>query len=506
MPQKKKSVAVQKQYRRPRASGDPECFNWIPNQVGNDNARVSRLVFVLLLLLVFGVFPAPTMAIGTVQNDDGTSFADFNGALRMNAGYAHFKSSSLVDNFVSNTNPKMTTSVIRFISVGAVSERLDFELDVFGVSGSMPVSADGSITNAALTASTYRTRRLTGSHRHRQGSAFSGYGIDRAFVRLNGARANLSFGRMPLNYTLASIFAVNDFFAPFSATSINTVYKPGVDAAKLAIQTGDLSNIELVGVLGNDSGFADKGDPSLQDSALLLYAHTLIGPLDLTAIFGRLAGKWIAGGAVQGNIGSFTLYTEGHVGFLDEDIYRIHPNGFYFNDTPYVQVTGGARWMSGWRNLSITAEYTRFSGGRPFDSTCEFDVYGMPSTPCSLSRDVSALLPSQRYYADEFVYPGKHFSGLSTSVELHPLVYLSSALLMNLTDFSGMGTLSLAASIGDNAEWITGVIFPFGEDTVIKKFDSRDMEVRAWPIESIHVRSEFGDMPITAFTELRYYF
>ncbi len=398
-------------------------------------------------------------------SNDGQISMDVNGALRLNTGYA--KSLKETDLMISQgTN----TSVFRVIATGKIAEKLDFELDVFGAMGAIPAAADRAITNASLTVSTYRNPRLDQSYQ--RASVSGGYGLDRAFVRFNARRVSVALGRMPINYTIAGLFAINDFFAPFSASSINTVYKPGVDAVKLAVESGTLSNIELAGVLGHSLADGNTDEPSVRESAVMLHARTAIGPLDMSVTGGRLAAKWLAGGALQGDVGPITLYTEGHAGIRDRTIGAVPRDSLGVVDRKYLQVMVGARWMGGRRNTVLSVEYAYLSNG------VSPDRYG----------DLMRLL-----YADEFTHPGTQYAGMSAGMELHPLLQLAGLYVMNVIDKSGLGSASLAASIGDNAEWVTGALLPFGKRATVKENN---------PV----IRSEFGDMPFTAYTELRYYF
>lgn len=419
-----------------------------------------------LLVLVFALLPMRAKGFAKAIGEDGRFFVDLNGALRLNTGY-----SQTLRETRYRIQQGANMSVVRLIATGGIANKLDFELDVFGAMGTMPAAANDAITNASLTVSTYRHPWL--DHSVHQGSTAGGYGLDRAFMRFNGSRASLALGRMPINYTIAGLFAVNDFFAPFSASSINTVYKPGVDAAKLAIETGNLSNIEVAAVLGHSPSADHSDEPSFQESAMLLHARTAIGPLDMSFTGGRLAAQWIAGGALQGDAGPITLYTEGHGGIRDKTIGMLPLDDQGRIDRKYMQVVTGARWMGGARNTSISMEYAYLSNG--------------------VSTHQYLYMMQRRVYADEFPHPGRQYAGIAFGTELHPLVQLGGVGMMNVVDTSGLTSVSLAVSIGDNAEWVTGALLPFGKRATVRK-------------NAPVIRSEFGDMPFTAYTELRYYF
>ena len=114
---------------------------------------------------------------------------------------------------------------------------------------------------------------------------------------------------------MTSILRPNDFFAPFSATAINTVYKPGVDALRLNLSLGTFSGIEVVRVIGYEA----DGDPTWGRSALLARASTVEWDFEWALLGGKVAERWVAGASLQGELGPIALRGEGHAGFADAD-------------------------------------------------------------------------------------------------------------------------------------------------------------------------------------------
>jgi len=124
-----------------------------------------------------------------------------------------------------------------------------------------------------------------------------------------------AIGRMPINHSVTYIFTPNDLFAPFSATAINKIYKPGVDALRVNLALGQLSALELTGVLGSDP----DGVPGWQQSAVLLRASTVALKVQWALLGGKLAERWMLGASFQGEVGPLGLRGEGHLGFPDRD-------------------------------------------------------------------------------------------------------------------------------------------------------------------------------------------
>jgi hypothetical protein len=441
---------------------------------GTSNTVLANLfaTFIGVSILYLLFLPKPAHAFVSIESTDGKYSLDINGALVLNGGY-YSDSSGLLD----NTNGGMNSSSVRFIAMGTLFKNLDFELDGFGWVSSNKPYVDGAFAGISYTASSYRTRWLSSYYFYQYsapGSVSGGYGWDRMFLRYNFERTSISLGRMPLNYSVASGFTINDFFVPFSASSINTVYKPGVDAMTVTVQTGNLSNIELIGALGNDQAYDPlEGSFTWADSAVLAYARTVLFNIELALIGGKLAGKWIVGGSLQADAGRVSLYTEGHVGFPDKDgdLYMDIKDG---SNKIHTKLVTGFRFMFNKRNATLGGEYAFFSNG--------------------VNPEEYVLDLVTATYPDELPYSGKHYGSISYGIELHPLINIAGMALMNFTDLSGLLSASLAFSIGDNADLVAGALIPWGKGPT----QTDDF----WP----EFQSEFGTSPITGFTELRYYF
>ncbi len=63
---------------------------------------------------------------------------------------------------------------------------------------------------------------------------------------------DITVGRQAIGLATTYFFTPNDFFAPFDAAAFYRAYKPGVDAVRLDVPLGDLSQLSLIGVAGYD--------------------------------------------------------------------------------------------------------------------------------------------------------------------------------------------------------------------------------------------------------------
>jgi len=258
--------------------------------------------------------------------------------------------------------------------------------------------------------------------------------------------------------------APNDFFAPFSAAAVNRLYKAGVDALTFGYNVGSLSSLELIGVLGYD---AEDGSPTWGQSAFLFRGSTVLASFELSALGGKVAGRWVVGGSFQGEILQFGVRGEGHVGFPDAD-------GDGLTDrNPYGRFAVSVDKLFNWQNLFVGVEYAFFSDG----------ING---------GGIGYLERATRLFPDDLGFMGKHYAVVSAGVEVIPVVSAGTAVIINASDGSGIVTVSVRYDVADEATFSAGALIPWGRrpETVLE-------------LDRI---TELGLAPIAIFLETQVYF
>jgi len=354
-------------------------------------------------------------------------------------------------------------AVTRLLLQGDLARRVSYEANLFLDLSWSPASSSslGALATAAAFRSPYRNHHLSWDFLE-QGRGSGQLGVDRLAVTARLEPLQLTVGRMPVNYSVTNIFTPNDFFAPFSATTINKAYKPGVDAMRLALSLGQLSALELVGVLGSDS----DGVPAWRESALLLRASTVLWRVEWALLGGKLAERWIVGASLQGELGPLGVRGEGQVGFPD----REGDGALDEADEIHVRAALGLEHKLEWRNAQIAVEALYQSDG------------------AWETRDYLARLAG--LYPDDLPYLGRLYLGLSAGGEILPILRLQLVGLVNAGDGSGIGVLSLVHSLADEADLLGGLLVPWGR---------RGVSAGA-------VESELGLAPLVFFLETRFYF
>ncbi|MGB1013444.1 MAG: hypothetical protein ACPG4T_04855, partial [Nannocystaceae bacterium] len=308
-----------------------------------------------------------------------------SGALRLTGAFLHFPDEPLL---FANGDDGMVLGEGRFILNAPAGKHVRFDVNTFVDVSRLPAGGalSGAFTSASSSGSVYRTRYLSWNY-WGNGGVSGNLGLDRAAVSFLAGPVKIDVGRFPLNYTVTGAFTPNDVYAPFSATTVNRIFKPGVDALRFSFAAGTLASIDVMGVLGYGANDA----PTWGRSSVLARAGLVGGGFEWAVLGGKLAERWIVGGSAQGDAGPIGLRTEFHVGFPDAD-----GNGRKQadNERPiYVRAAGGPNVSFAWHNTSLSAEYMFVSDGE--------------SSATNYLDRAAQLLP------DDVPYLGRHYVSAS---------------------------------------------------------------------------------------------
>ena len=277
----------------------------------------------------------------------------------------------------------------------------------------------------------YRTRYLAWDFWN-SGSVTGQMAVDRLRFTRSFGPVDISIGRFPVNHSVTFLFTPNDFFAPFSATTLNKTYKPGVDALRVNVGLGQLSGLEVLGVLGNDV----NGVPAWSRSALTARLETVLAGFHGSLIGGNLAERWIIGGTLQGDIKGIGLRAEGHFGMPDRD-------GDGQIDGPlYGQLAARIEHSWPWHNLTAGAEYAYFSDG------------------AAVPADY--LTRAAQFFPDELPYLGRHYAGVNAAIDIVAILNLGVVGLVNAADGSGITTVSLNYNVSNEVDLNLGMLAGWG--------------------------------------------
>jgi hypothetical protein len=287
-------------------------------------------------------------------------------------------------------------------------------------------------------------------------------------MSVNAGPVKIDVGRFPINYSVTNLYAPNDFYAPFSATAVNRLYKPGVDALRVSVAASQLATVDDAFVLG----YEPDGKPSWGRASLLARAGFVGGGFAWGLLGGKVAERWVVGGSAQGDAGPIGLRAEFHVGFPDRDGKGRGPG-----DLPiYVRVAGGPNVSFAWRNTFLGAEYMFISDGG--------------KTPGAYLARAGAL------YTDTVPFLARHYVSASFGLDLVPILKASAFTLINANDGSGLGGLSLIYNVANESDLILGLFAPWGRG--VRCVDPVTMAPQ--------IGSEYGLSPLVLYLESRVFF
>lgn len=394
-------------------------------------------------------------AIGSAKSDDASITAVGNAWLLT----AYYHSWSLTPPLTPPPDDGIAAGVLRLLLDGDLPQKINYEANLYFELSRGPTQLGA---NTFLTASSfvtpYRTRYLAWDF-WQSGSVSGQMAIDRLRFTRSFGPVDVSIGRFPINHSVTFLFTPNDFFAPFSATTLNKTYKPGVDALRVNIGLGQLSGLEVLGVLGNGT----DGAPAWSRSAVTARLETVLAGFHGSIIGGKLAERWILGGTVQGDVKGIGLRAEGHFGMPDR-------NGDGHLDGPlYGQLAARVEHSWPWHNLTAGAEYAYFSDGA--------------AHPADYIARAAQLFP------DELPYLGRHYAGVNAAIDLVAILNLAVVGLVNAADGSGITTVSLSYNASNEVDLSLGMLAGWG------------WRPRAGSDGAPILRSELGQTPITAFLQ-----
>lgn len=214
--------------------------------------------------------------------------------------------------------------------------------------------------------------------------------LDRLILGVHHDRARLLLGRQAVTWGIGAIWSPEDRLAPFNPTEIDQYEKRGIDAARLTLYPGDLSQLDLVWVA------PAQGRSRTHTRAGGRLTVNLAG-FDWTAMGAYFDRDWVAGGDLRGNLGDATVRVEGTFTFADPrvgretrvplrdaiDAARFDPltgmlrPGMTLERAPtrgdFVQIVAGVDYSVG--DLTMSFEY--YFNGEGFRDADDF-VYGLP--------------------------------------------------------------------------------------------------------------------------------
>ena len=349
-------------------------------------------------------------------------------------------------------------------------ERLALELHVFGAVSAAGASSLSGLADGFGAADPGRTGALSWRP-YQRGTTQAEVAVDRAAVKLFLPFGQVTLGRQPVNLATTYYFTPNDVFQAFSAQAFFRVYKPGVDAARVDVELGELSQLNLIGVLG----YADEDpdtrleSPELEASSLLLRVSTSWADFEWAGVGGKAPFFWMVGVGIQGELFDWLgVRVEGHLAVPVEEDVRTRAE---------VAVGLEHRFES---SLYVRLEYFYNGSGE-----------GDPDRYERVLEDPVALVGAP--------YLGRHYVALGATYELSALSTVDGFGLVNLSDRSFQVAAAFTYSLLDDVDLATVISVPVGSGPSVALAATP-------PTVALGLGSELGAAPIAVSAELRAFF
>lgn len=286
--------------------------------------------------------------------------------------------------------------------------------------------------------------------------------VDHLNLRFTSGGEDLIVGRQAISLATCFYFTPNDFFAPFSAQTFFRVFKPGVDAARLEVKLGDLSQLSLFSVLGyapnNGGANGWSASPDRGRTSYMAKASTAFSNFQWSLIGGEVANSSIIGGSFQGELFH-------RLGVRGEGHYAGNSGGSHAEAVIGIE----RRLTSG-----LTLRYEEFYNGQGAGATSQYQLASWNTA----------------------LYHAMNYGAFGGEYQFTPLLTGQALIMFNFTDGSDLAALYAVYSLSDNSELSIGLNLPYGS--------TGPANIGFSPTATIG--SEFGTYPYSAAVDLRLYF
>ena len=311
--------------------------------------------------------------------------------------------------------------------------------------------------------------------------------IDRLVLSAKLPHADVALGRQPISFGSGRVFAPLDLVNPFSPATIDTEYKPGVDALRADAYAGVSGRVTAVAAWGGEPVVGEDADPSGADLIAAAYGQGTVGVTDVGLFAGDVHGDVVVGASTTSSIGPVGVHGDAAVTF---------PGALGGeSEEPFLRAVVGADGRpTGTTTLTGEAYLQTFGAADPSGYLDE--------------------LSGDRFLRGEVWALGRVYGAVAVSQELTPLIHVSGSVIVNVLDPSALVALGGSWSVADEADVVFGGYVPVGA-----RPDEVPLSLGIDPTTGAptliapstdaladSVRSEFGLYPAVAHVQVRVYF
>ncbi len=314
--------------------------------------------------------------------------------------------------------------------------------------GSQFNSARLPTSGFAIDRNDYRLTDIKRSLGGRRSKTLSVQNLDRFNIQFQFDRGDLTVGRQAVTFGSARIINPTDVFLPFDVRTLNTEYRVGIDAVRFQLPIGQLSELDIGYVLGENR---DR-------SATFARMKTNVSGSDIELTAMTFNRQQLFGIGLQSTLGSFGTWFE-----------LAHVRG----DDSY-------------NRMSLGIDY---GFNEDWFAMLEFHYSGAGTDD---TRNYARQAGTSAYQAGGVFLLGENYVAPSLSWQISALTSASAQMILNLDDHSSFFSLGFDHSLSDNV-YVGGNVYIFSGD-------------EAEATLPINPGSEYGNNPNQLILNLRYYF
>lgn len=292
--------------------------------------------------------------------------------------------------------------------------------------------------------------------------------LDRFAVTIKTRAADIIVGRQAVAWGSARVVDPTDILAPFAFNELDKEERTGVDAVRVRVPLGPMSELDIGAVAGRrfraaTSAFFLRGKTQALDTdvsavAMAFRRHLLLG-VDLARSIGG-AGAWLEAAYVVP--AAFSRYEE------DEE-------------KDYFRASAGLDYSFGPKTYGFVEYHFSSAGGNEPESYL-------------------ALADTTPFRAGAVYLLGRHYVSLGGTYQITPLLPFTGLVIANLGDLSLVLAPSLELNLSQNVYLAGGAYLGLGRGP---EFLAPPMGPGARPDL---LRSEFGSYPDMIYASFRVYF
>jgi hypothetical protein len=297
------------------------------------------------------------------------------------------------------------------------------------------------------------------------------HNLDRFFVTIKTSKADIFIGRQAIAWGSARFVNPTDVIAPFAFNELDTEERRGVDAVRVRVPLGMMSELDMGYIFGRKFKF--------ENSAFYLRGKTYVLKTDLSVLLVGFRENLLIGLDVARSIGS--------AGFWCESAYVV-TDAFKKDDGTGIDEEYNKNYFRG----SVGMDYN-FSG-----NVYGFFEYHFNSAGRNDSVDYPDVFYSTAYTEGAAYLMAKHYLNLGVTAQITPLIPFTGILIFNLNDRSLNFAPSIEYNIKEDIYIAAGAYLGIGKRPEICDVCNPALQFR--------FHSEFGAYPNMVYSSLRIYF